>query len=71
MKPKTRSLTGMLALIAGLTLYALAVMQLGGPLSRLPWAVEAAVYLVLGIVWIVPARALFRWMMAAHQDTGG
>ena len=31
-------------------------------LGRLPWPVQAVVYLVLGIAWVFPVRPALTWM---------
>lgn len=57
-----RKITGMLGLIAGLALYALAASALMGAIGRLPLLAEVIAYAVLGIAWIVPVKPLFIWM---------
>jgi len=66
MRPNPRSLIGMLALIGGLTLYALAVMLIAVALPPMPLVVEAVFYLVFGIVWIFPTRRLLAWIAAGQ-----
>ena len=40
----------------------LLVASLAGPIGRLPILVQAILYLVLGIIWILPLRPLLIWM---------
>lgn len=62
MKPTLRKPAGILGLIAGLALYAMLVGSLSDYIGRLPVLVQALVYLVLGVVWILPLRPLLLWM---------
>ncbi|MFC3713934.1 DUF2842 domain-containing protein [Sphingoaurantiacus capsulatus] len=62
MKPTFRKPAGVLGLIAGLAAYAVLVASLAGPIGRLPILVQAILYLVLGIIWILPLRPLLIWM---------
>jgi len=62
MKPTLRKPAGVLGLVGGLVLYAALVASLAGPIARLPGLVQALVYLVLGVVWILPLRPLLIWM---------
>jgi len=62
-RPPVRRLVGTIALLVLLVVYALAVMMVA--VTVLPqlgkWA-EPVFYLVGGLVWIVPAGLLIRWM---------
>ena len=62
MKPTLRKPVGVLGVIAGLMIYAGLVASLAGPIGRLPVLAQAALYLVLGIIWILPLRPLLIWM---------
>ena len=53
---------GILALLVGLALYALAVMWASQSIERLPNLLEALVYLVLGVIWLLPLRRFLIWM---------
>ena len=61
-RPTLRIPLGVLGLLVGLALYALAVMWASQWIERLPNLVEAAVYLVLGIAWLLPMRRFLIWM---------
>ena len=61
-KPTLRIPLGILALLAGLALYALAVMWASQWIERLPDLAEAAAYLVLGVAWLLPMRRFLIWM---------
>lgn len=63
MGTRTKKLFGAFALIVGVSLYALAVMSVGqarmasaAPLTQL------AFFAFFGLIWIVPAGLLIRWM---------
>jgi len=66
--PHSRSLIAVVALLAGLTVYSLAVMQLGAAIADSSVWLQTPVYLVAGVVWIWPARALLRWAAAGRRD---
>ncbi|HYM02700.1 MAG TPA: DUF2842 domain-containing protein [Stellaceae bacterium] len=62
---RLRILLGTLILVAGLAVYALAVMAIAVRLLPDQWAVDAAFYAVAGVLWIFPAARLTRWMQQA------
>lgn len=62
MKPTWRKPAGVLSLVAGLILYAALIVAFSGPIGTLPALAQAPVYLILGILWILPLKPLLRWM---------
>lgn len=62
MTPSWRKPAGALLILAVITGWALGVASLSGPIGRLPGAVQAILYLFLGLVWITPMKPLLRWM---------
>ena len=66
MNASLRKPFGVLAIVAYIALYAMLVVALSGPIGRLPALAQAPIYLVLGIIWIVPLGPLLRWMEAAR-----
>ena len=62
MKPTLRKPAGVLGMVAGLAVYAVLIASLAVPIGRLPVLVQAVLYLVLGIIWILPLRPLLMWM---------
>ena len=62
MKPTLRKPAGVLGIIVGLALYAALVASLAGVIGRLPVLVQAPIYLVLGVIWVLPLRPLLLWM---------
>jgi hypothetical protein len=61
-KPTLRIPLGILALVAALTAYALAVAWASPWIGRLPVLAQAPVYLVLGVAWLLPLRRFLIWM---------
>lgn len=60
--PTWRKPIGILLLLLGVAIYALLVAGVSGPISGLPVLVQAPIYLVLGIAWILPLRRFLIWM---------
>jgi hypothetical protein len=58
-------LVGAAALVGGLALYALAAVELAGRVVPDHWAAQALFYAAAGVLWVVPAARLTRWMQAA------
>ena len=61
-KPTLRIPLGLLALLAVLAAYALAVAWASQWIGRLPVLLQALVYLVLGVTWLLPLRRFLIWM---------
>ncbi len=62
-EPTWRIPVGLLALVAVLLLFALLVAVFVAPLmTGWPTLAQAPVYLVLGIVWLLPLRRFMIWM---------
>lgn len=62
-EPTARIPLGILALLAALSVYALVVARYVPDLiGAWPTLVQAAVYLVLGIVWLLPLKRFLVWM---------
>ncbi|MEO0411645.1 MAG: DUF2842 domain-containing protein [Pseudomonadota bacterium] len=64
--PNSRNLVGTLALLLGLGIYALIVAELSVRIGDLPFIVEVVFYIIAGLIWLWPARALVRWMLAGN-----
>jgi len=62
MNPTLRKPAGVLAIILGIALYALAVASMADWLGQLPVLVQLPAYVILGIIWILPLKPLLRWM---------
>lgn len=62
-EPTWRIPVGVLGLIVALGLYALLIARFLAPwIAGWPALAQAPVYLVLGIVWILPLRRFLIWM---------
>lgn len=66
MDPSLRKPFGVLAIVAYIAIYVGGVASLADPIGRLPALVQAPIYLVLGIAWILPLKPVLRWMEAAR-----
>lgn len=63
MRQRPRKLIGTALLLAFVVFWALFAMSLAqGRIATLPGAMQAAVFVVLGLVWVLPAGLLIRWM---------
>lgn len=61
-EPSWRKPTGIALILLLITIWAVLVASLAGPVGALPWPVQAIFYLVAGIIWILPLKPLLRWM---------
>jgi hypothetical protein len=72
--PRTRKLIGTIALLVFLTVYALAAMVAAIVLQvNSSKAVELAYYVLAGLLWVIPAGLLIKWMQRPapeDQQTG-
>ncbi len=63
MRQRPRKLIGTVLLLALVAFWALFAMILAeGRVVTLSAAMQAAVFVVLGLVWVLPAGLLIRWM---------
>jgi len=72
MSYRTRRRLSLLVLVVGMPLYVVVAVTLVNwadrTWGRLPFAAELGLYVVLGILWILPFRALFRGIGQADPD---
>lgn len=61
-QPTWRKPVGVLLLLIAIGLYMMAVVTLIEPISRWHVLLQVPVYLVLGIVWLLPLRRFLIWM---------
>ena len=61
-QPSWRKGAGIAAILLLILILAVLVASLAGFVSRWPVVLQAAFYLVIGIVWILPLKPLLRWM---------
>ncbi len=60
--PSWRKPLGMILILLIILLWAIIVMQFSELIGRLPVLVQAPIYIVAGLVWIIPLRPLLLWM---------
>ena len=65
-KPTLRIPLGILALLFVLALYALAIAWASQWIGQLPVLIQAPIYLVLGVAWLLPMRRFLIWMETGH-----
>ncbi|RMA40928.1 DUF2842 domain-containing protein [Rhodophyticola porphyridii] len=65
---KTRRRLSLLILLLGLPLYIAAAWFVVSLIERPPVLVELAIYVVLGILWALPFKAVFRGVGQADPD---
>ena len=68
MTARTRKLTGTIALLVFLTVYAGAVAAISAGRITLapPWA-QLAFFVVAGLLWVIPAGLLIGWMQRSDR----
>ena len=63
MQVRTRKLIGTIVLLLSLAVYATAAAVIGaGRIALAPQWVQFAFFLTTGLLWIIPAGLLIRWM---------
>ncbi len=65
---KTRRRLSLLILLVGLPLYVAASLWIISLFDRPPFLLELAVYVILGIVWALPFKAIFKGVGKADPD---
>ncbi|NJC33157.1 putative membrane channel-forming protein YqfA (hemolysin III family) [Sphingomonas jejuensis] len=60
--PSWRKPAGIGLILLLIAVWAIIVASLSGPIGRLPPVLQAIVYLIAGIVWILPLKPLLLWM---------
>ena len=61
-EPSWRKAVGTFAIVALIIFWAWAVVSLMGRIAHWPVLAQMPVYLVAGLLWVVPLRPLVRWM---------
>lgn len=65
---KARRRWSIFTLLVAVPLYIVVVVNVLALFDRPPFWVELAVYVVLGIVWVLPLKALFKGIGQAEPD---
>ena len=68
MKFKTRKRLAILVLVVGMPIYVIAAVTVVGLFERPPILVEFAIYVALGVVWILPFKRLFLGIARPDPD---
>jgi hypothetical protein len=69
--PSPRTLAGVALIVLLIVLWAAFVASLARVVGQWPVLVQAAYYLFMGIVWIIPLKPLVRWMLTGSFRTRG
>jgi hypothetical protein len=67
---KTRRRLSLLILLVGLPLYVALAVSLMSTIQRLPFWAEVPAYIFLGVVWILPFKAVFIGIGKPDPDAG-
>jgi len=67
---KARRRWALVVLVVGMPVYVVAAVNLIGLLDRPSFPVELAIYVGLGILWVLPFRKLFRGIGQPDPDAG-
>jgi predicted membrane channel-forming protein YqfA (hemolysin III family) len=62
MEPSLRKPIGIFVMLALIIAVAVLAGALSPAIATLHWALQALVYITLGISWIIPLKPLLRWM---------
>ena len=65
-EPSWRKPFGMFLILALIAIWAVLVLLASPLIERLPALLQAVVYTILGIVWILPLKPLLSWMETGH-----
>ena len=65
---KARRRWSLVILLVGMPLYVVLVVSLMNWLGDLPFIVELIAYVILGVLWIFPFKAVFRGVGKADPD---
>jgi hypothetical protein len=64
--PSLRTLAGAALILVLILFWAAFVASLAPAVGRWPVLVQAAFYLIMGIVWIIPLKPLIRWVQTGR-----
>jgi hypothetical protein len=65
---KTRKRLSLLILLIGMPVYVILAVTVMNTLPRLPLWAEVPVYILLGVAWILPLKALFKGIGQPDPD---
>ncbi|MDF7773848.1 DUF2842 domain-containing protein [Sphingomonas sp. AOB5] len=61
-QPSWRKPAGMFGILVLILVWIVAVASFSAEIGSLPVLVQLVIYVVLGIIWIMPLKPLLRWM---------
>ena len=64
--PPARSVIGIFAVLALIAVWAVIVASFSAQIGQLWFPLQLLVYVVAGIVWIVPAMPIMRWAVTGR-----
>ncbi|MFK0383227.1 DUF2842 domain-containing protein [Rhizobium sp. RM] len=68
MRPRLRSFIGTIVIICLVVVYAVVATSVAAAiLSQSPWWVHLAYFILTGLLWILPAMLIIRWMAGSKQ----
>lgn len=62
MTPSWRKPAGMFLILTLITVWAVIIASLSRWIGTLPNLVQAVIYLIAGVIWILPLKPLLLWM---------
>lgn len=65
---KARRRWSLVALLVGLPLYIIVAVGVVGLFERPPFWLELVIYIVLGVIWAFPLKAIFKGVGKADPD---
>ena len=70
LEPSSRKLAGIALILLLIVVWAAFVASLAQVVGGWPILVQAAFYLIMGIVWIIPLKPLVRWIETGSFRAG-
>ncbi|THV25603.1 DUF2842 domain-containing protein [Peteryoungia ipomoeae] len=69
MRPSLRSFIGTILIIVIVSLYALLATTIAtATLATAPWWAHLLYFLLTGLLWVVPAMLIIKWMAGPRKD---
>jgi predicted membrane channel-forming protein YqfA (hemolysin III family) len=61
-QPSWRKPAGVIGMLLLIAVWAILIASASHLIGALPWPIQAIIYLILGVIWILPLKPLLRWM---------
>ncbi len=65
-EPTIRKPLGVLLILAIIAVWAIVVASFSAWIGAMPWPVQAVIYLIAGVAWLLPLGPILRWMETGH-----